>query len=351
MWSRWYLDMSNEDAVHNWAENSLREAIELIAGNGRNDLASDLNRILANVEFEDMEILRTSGADEFADRIVETESLPELVEVLNHLTRQFDVAHSTLHVISDSSTMNFRTRVITTYPEEWISRYVDRRYSLIDPIADACSTFGHGFYWDSLIVSNPLARAFQSDACEFGIGPSGYSLPIRTESGDLIALTVCSGECPDVFSARFARFESDLYNLGCLLIDAFCRLASDRRPASFTPTDDQILVLRKIAMGADEEELEALHFQYGSYQTMETSICQLFETRTVWQAAVLAAKIGLLDSTPLMKGDVFGASGKSQSGPTAVAPNIASLRRIVRKRRAADEGGAPNVVTLTRQAV
>lgn len=350
MSGRWYLDLSNEDAVHNWAENSLREAIELIAGNGRNDLASDLNRILANVEFEDMEILRTSGADEFADRIVDTESLPDLVEVLNHLTRQFDVAHSTLHVISDSSTMNFRTRVITTYPEEWISRYVDRRYSLVDPVADACSSYGHGFYWDSLIVSNPAARAFQADACEFGVGPSGYSLPIGTESGDLIALTVCSSESPDVFSQRFARYESDLYNLGCLLIDAFCRLASDRRPASFTPTDDQVMVLRKIAMGADEEELEALHFQYGSYRTMEASICRLFETRTVFQAAVLAAKIGLLDCTPLMKGDVFGAGGRPESSPT-VAPNIASLRRIVRKRRSADEGSGPNVISLTRHAV
>ena len=49
-----------------WVENSLGEAIELLARSGRNDLASDLKRILTTIDFDDLEVLRCPGADGIA---------------------------------------------------------------------------------------------------------------------------------------------------------------------------------------------------------------------------------------------------------------------------------------------
>ena len=65
-----------------WAEESMREAIDLLARAGRNDLATDLNRIQARVDFDDLDVLRCVGTDRIADSILEAESFSELIALL-----------------------------------------------------------------------------------------------------------------------------------------------------------------------------------------------------------------------------------------------------------------------------
>ena len=94
-------------------------------------------------------------------------------------------------------------------------------------------------------------------------------------------------------------------------------------------------------MGAGEPELRERTYQDGSYATLERSICALFRTRTVAQAAVMAARIGLLADAPLTKADVLAASGKA-GRVVVTSPNGASLRRLARLRTPTPEanGGA-----------
>ena len=313
-------------------KNSMREAVDLIARAGRNDLASDLNRILAAVDFDDLEVLRCPGSDRIADEILEAASFSELIGLLGGLSETLGVSHSTLHVISEAPSTNFTTKVLTTYPEEWITRYVNRRYSFLDPVGRACLTTEQGFFWDSLDHSALPLRTFWADAAAHGVGPSGFTLPITTERGDKLAISLCSAEEEEPFRARLQRCHSDLFSLGIFLCDAFCRLASDDRPASFNPTDDQLTILRAISMGVDEAELGQRSYQYGSYKTLQRSICALFRTKTVAQAAILAARIGLLAEAPLTKADILTSSDKTSTGPAVGAPTAAPLRRLARIR-------------------
>jgi hypothetical protein len=168
-----------------------------------------------------------------------------------------------------------------------------------------------------------------------GIGPSGYSLPIITERGDRVAISVSSTTDRDEFRESFTRCEGDFFNLGIVLVDAFGSLASEGRPTTFNPTDDQFMVLRAIAAGASEADLKGQSFQYGSYSTIERAICALFRTKTLAQAAVLAARSGLLDNGPLAKSDILVASGKSETGRVVLAPNVQSLRKLARLRNVA----------------
>jgi hypothetical protein len=315
-----------------WAEDAMREAVDILARAGRNDVASDLNRILCAIDFDDLDVLRSPGSELIADEILEATSFSELVDLLHRMSQTLGVSHTTLHVVSEAPSTSFTTKVLTTYPDDWISRYVNRRYWLLDPVAQACLATDHGFFWDSLDRTAPPLHAFWVDATTHGIGPSGYTQPLVTERGDKLAVSVCSAEAAEVFRERLQRYQDDLYALGIYLSDTFCRLASEHRPASFSPTDDQLSILRAIAMGADEAELAGRSYQFGSYKTLQRSICTLFRTKTVAQAAVLAARIGLLADAPLTRADILASSPRAAAPAAAPNPHAGPRRRLARIR-------------------
>jgi hypothetical protein len=320
-----------------WAEESMREAIELLARSGRNDLATDLNRIHASVDFDGLDVLRCVGTDRIADAILEAQSVSELIALLGKLAKAMGLSYCTLHVISEAASTNFSTKVLTNYPEAWISRYVDRRYFAIDPIGPACLATDHGFFWDRFDHNSLVTRTFWEDSKAHGIGPAGYTRSIVTERGDRLAISVSSPFDPDAFRDHFERYEDDLYNLGIYLADSFSRLASDDRPDTFNPTDDQLWILRALALGVTEDDLRQRSYQYGSYDTLERSICALFSTKTVVQAAILATRIGLLADAPLTKADILAAPEDTAAGRLIVAPTGAPLRRLARLRAPAPE--------------
>jgi len=321
-----------------WADESMQDAIELLARMGRNDIASDLNRLLGALDFDDLEVLRCSNADKVASRILEAPSLADLSALVSELSSVFHVKHTTINVISEAAFTNFTTKVVTTYPDAWISRYVDRRYSLLDPVSKACRTQDRGFFWHALDESSLSQRSFWADSIAHGIGPSGYTQPIVTERGDRLAVSFCSDEDTNSFYQRMVRHESDLFSIGIYLSDTFCRLASEDRPSQFHPTDDQLMVLRAISTGAEEADLERLIYQYGSFPTMKRSVCELFRTKTLAQAAVIAARVGLLVDAPLTKADILAASGQRIVAPDQEPILAAPLRRLARMRHPGHEG-------------
>ena len=163
-------------------------------------------------------------------------------------------------MVSELPSTAFTTRALTTYPEEWVTRYFNRRYHAIDPVAPRQRhrrerlLLGH-----AARSTDPSTLAFYHDAKTHGVGPSGYTLPIITERGDKIAISVSSPEDREAFRDRIRHVEQDLLAVGFCITEAFARLASEDRPTEFALTDDQMAILRSVAMGAGEEELRAGH--------------------------------------------------------------------------------------------
>ena len=91
-------------------------------------------------------------------------------------------------------------------------------------------------------------------------------------------------------------------------------------------------ILRAVAMGADEDELRTGRYLYGSYSTLERSICSLFRTKTVAQAAIVAARVGLLTNAPLTKSDIMVGSSSVPANRVVTTPNATSVRRLIRMR-------------------
>jgi hypothetical protein len=299
-----------------------------------------LARLLDALDFDELEIFRNPVSEAIADEMLRVSTFPDLVDLLRQFSDAIGVGHCTLHVVSEVPSTAFTTRALTTYPEEWVMRYINRRYYTVDPVCRESMTAEAGFFWDTLDVSVPAVRAFYHDAKAHGIGTSGYTLPIITERGDKIAISVSSAEARESFRERIRGIEQDLLTVGFCITEAFARLASEDRPTVFTLTDDQMAVLRAVAMGAGEEDLRTGKYLYSSYSTLERSICTLFRTKTVAQAAVLAARVGLLTNAPLTKADIMVGSSRVPINRVVTRPNAASVRRLIRMRNVVPvEGG------------
>lgn len=325
-----------------WAEESLRDAIEHLVRAGRNDLASDLSRISSGLDFTEFAVLRCAGIERLVDAALEAESVTQIALMLGQIAKAMSLQHCTLHVISESATTSFLTKVITTYPHAWVSRYLEKRYSAVDPVGRACMTATAGFFWGDLSRRSPIVDGFWKDFTAHGLSAIGYTEPFLTERGDKLALSVCSRMDQDRFYQHIDRFQADLAILGISLGEAFCRLASETRPTSFNPTDEQIELLRAIAGGVDEAELRISTARFACYEKLSQSICELFRTRTVSAAAVLAARIGLLHDAPLCKTDILTMSQPGFADVHAGDP----VRRPVRSRNLAaanhnGSGGSP----------
>jgi hypothetical protein len=318
-----------------WVEASLYEAINCLTRLGKNDLASDLGRLLHTLDFDELEVFRNPASEAIADRLLEVSTFPDLVDLLRQFSDAIGVSHCTLHVVSELPSTAFTTRALTTYPEEWVTRYFNRRYHRIDPVVRASATAEGGFFWDTLPVGDPSTLAFYHDAKAHGVGPSGYTLPIITERGDKIAISVSSPEDRTAFRERIRHVEQDLLAVGFCITEAFSRLASEDRPTEFALTDDQMAILRAVAMGAGEEELRQATYLFGSYSTLERSICTMFRTRTLTQAAILAARVGLLTNAPLTKADILVGSSHAPTSRVVTSPKATSMRRLIKMRSVA----------------
>jgi hypothetical protein len=309
-----------------WTEKCVNEVIKTLDASGRSDLSEDLQRIIQKVNFDDLDVLCSPILDGLADEILEAETIERLGVLIQAVAKSMGLDHCTLHVITESSVTHFAPKVLTSYSDNWISLYVNRRYSYIDPVSVNCSIADRGFYWHNLEMESPVVKAFWREASEHGVGPSGYTIPLTTERGDKLAISVCSQMKVDDFVDKFDGFKDDLFTIGVFAVDAFIRLSSEDRPASLNPTDDQLTILRHVAMGATEAELRERAYLFGSYATLERSICSLFRTRTVAQAAVLAARIGILADAPLTKADIVRSAESDIPGRVNDVP----LRRLVK---------------------
>ncbi len=329
-----------------WLEASLYESIKCLTRVGKNDLASDLNRLLDTLDFDEVEVFRNPASEAIADQLLEVSTFPDLVDLLRQFSEAIGVAHCTVHVVSELPSAAFTTRALTTYPEEWVTRYFNRRYVLVDPVLRTSAAAESGFFWDTLEVNDPSTLAFYHDAKAHGVGPSGYTLPVITERGDKIAISVSSPEGREAFRDRISHVEQDLLSVGFCITESFSRLASEDRPTEFVLTDDQMTILRAVAMGAGLEELREATYLYGSYTTLERSICAIFRTGTITQAAILAARVGLLTNAPLTQADIMIGSKRVAVNRVVTNPNAASMRRLIKMRNVMPGGGEQEAANL-----
>lgn len=319
--------------MNSWANDSLREAIDCLARSGHVDLASDLSRIYVSTDLSVDEIFRSTSVEAIADALIEVDSLADLNNAMRAAIAAFGVTHCTFHVVKEARASFFRTQALTTYPKEWIHRYVEAGFQKIDPVMAACEKGPPGFYWDALDTSAPIVATFMKEALRCGVGPSGYTSITRVESGDVFAVSVCSSLDAGMFREGFEGLLQDFEVLSFYLSEAFVAVAGTGAVENTRPTDDQLRVLRGIAEGMSWEELERMEMRYGSFKTVSKSLRTMFHATTLMQAAVQAARIGLIDTAPFNTNNVLSSVSQQSVASIARSDNVASLRRYAKQRK------------------
>ena len=318
-----------------WVEASLYEAINCLTRLGKNDLASDLNRLLDTLDFDELEVFRNPASEAIADRLLEVSTFPDLVDLLRQFSEAIGVAHCTLHVVSELPSTAFTTRALTTYPEEWVTRYFDRRYHQIDPVVCASVTAEGGFFWDTLAGRRPrhaglLPRRQGARRRPLGLHPADHHRA-RRQDRHLGQLARGPRGLPRAHPPRRAGPAQRrlLHHRGLLpprLRGPPDRVRADRRPDGHPPRGGD---------GRRRRGAAPASYLYGSYSTLERSICTIFRTRTITQAAILAARVGLLTNAPLTKADILVGSSRAPTSRVVTSPNAASMRRLIKMRNVA----------------
>lgn len=292
-----------------WIESSLEEAASVLEQIGKCELASILDRLRHEPEVQELRLYRSLAVADLADALYECEGLDELLVLIRKVAAAFGVTYCTVHCVRERATAFYRTKVLTNFPRRWVSDYVDRRYSTIDPIVARCRSQTGTFFWDELVVSDPITKHFIKSCYQEGIGPGGISFVQQTSNGSTVGVSLCSGQDHPTFRTMFEPHLGDFEELASTIIAVFSELACEHNQAPLNPSDDQLKVLRALAAGKSISEVEHFRFLYGSFSTIEKSILKSFGAKTLMHATAIAANMGLLDDLPYFEEDVFSESG------------------------------------------
>lgn len=112
-------------------------------------------------------------------------------EAIGTLQDANGIAYVTYHLAQTIGGRFDAPFVRTTYPDAWVSRYLLRGYVHLDPVIREGFSRRLPFDWRE-ISADMEARDFLADAAAFGVGPSGYSIPISDRANRRAILSINS---------------------------------------------------------------------------------------------------------------------------------------------------------------
>jgi hypothetical protein len=295
----------------NWIEASLRDAVLALAQNGETELAASLRRLLEEPEVRGLQLYRSPEVEALGDAVLDCETLDDLYGLFGRICSAFSVAHCTILRIRERTVTAYGTKMLTTYPDAWLTEYIARRYFGVDPVI-ARALEGPGvFFWDEVGRDDPITAHFLRSAAEHGIGPSGITFVTETVHGDAIAVSLAVPLSPTSFRRVFMQKRADFDAFAALLVDVFSDITCEERPQSVVLTDDQLKVLKALASGRSREEIETFPCTYGSFATLEKSILRTLNARTLVQAVAISVGYRLLETLPCFEEDIYPAGRRS----------------------------------------
>ncbi|RAP41289.1 MULTISPECIES: helix-turn-helix transcriptional regulator [Rhodovulum] len=133
------------------------------------------------------------GLESFLDRLQRATTLEDLYRATEDLRDRYGVFHVVYHWVNSVG----ERYGAGTYSTEWVDRYLDRDYLMIDPVIFGCYSRFHPVDWKELDWSSKASRAFFEDAIAHGLGNQGVSIPLHGPKGQFALFTV-NDSCSDV---------------------------------------------------------------------------------------------------------------------------------------------------------
>lgn len=97
-----------------------------------------------------------------------------------------------------------------TYSSDWVDRYLEKDYLYTDPVVLGCFHRFDPVNWKQLDWSKKGARDMLRDACEYGVGPQGFTVPIRGPKGQYALFTLADKRSDEAWEALIEEKKKDL---------------------------------------------------------------------------------------------------------------------------------------------
>ncbi len=127
------------------------------------------------------------------------EAAPSVLAAVIYVRDLLGIEHLTYHLAPIDAAMG-APFVKSTYPDRWLSRYLVREYVRVDPVVREGFQRQLPFFWSELTL-NPQAADLMADAIAFGLGTSGYSVPVVDKRVRRALVSLNSAMGPEVWNA------------------------------------------------------------------------------------------------------------------------------------------------------
>ncbi|WP_274425951.1 LuxR family transcriptional regulator [Chelativorans sp. YIM 93263] len=121
--------------------------------------------------------------------------------------------HVTFHVAKNMSARVEEPYIKTTYPAEWVKRYLVQGYVAIDPVVQQGFARRLPFHWSDLELT-PEARELFLDAERYDVGTTGYTIPVVDREARRSILSVTSSRPELEWRAFIQRHGTELAEAG-----------------------------------------------------------------------------------------------------------------------------------------
>jgi DNA-binding CsgD family transcriptional regulator len=152
--------------------------------------------------------------DDALESITLVRGSSELVGLITSLREIYQLAHLVYCGLRIPSLNEGQPYLVTTYPDEWVERYIREDFFRIDPVFLASRCAFLPVDWSTLDQQSPTARYIFAEAERYGIGRQGMSLPMRGPDGDSAAFTFTANVSADEWSAFHRRYTGELAIIG-----------------------------------------------------------------------------------------------------------------------------------------
>jgi hypothetical protein len=286
-----------EENMYHWIEALLRD-LESQATRRDTTTTQEVNRVIKIIKDTGIHHFRTDELSQIADDIAESTDLTELAELLWKAATSCGFEHFALFVTCQGDKGAFRTRVSTSFNEEWIARYEEMNYASVDPVLSAAALYEAPFSFSDLPNTSPCAQAFWKDAYAHRIGGNGICFPKQRADGSKLGVSFLTRKNADKAKQCIDRSGFDLEFISELAVECFCFLSQGQHHHAGHLSMEELRFLHALSTDGDPTRALSMTSSFGSNKSLQSSIRQKLGVDTVFQAISIASRNHWFDSLP-----------------------------------------------------
>ena len=142
--------------------------------------------------------------------------------------------------------------VASTYPPEWLARYLLKGYAKVDPVVKRATAAVLPFDWREL-DPDPQALDLMVDALDHGLGGMGYTVPLVDRAGRPSLFSINGDRACDAWDTFIRRERANLLELAQFIHGLAVREQyGDEEDVTLAPREREVLMWTARGKTADE---------------------------------------------------------------------------------------------------